>query len=271
MKNTTLIAGLCLLLFACKKSTTTPAANPGQTTGQIASIRIYSPSEPSLTIDTFVYDGNQNMIRAGYAQFDSVIPGTPYIDSGSYYFTFNSGSHVPASYRIIWSKEIILPGPPVLQDETHGLLYDSQNRLTGDTLLVNSVSTNTVDAMTWYTYAGTSIVGATGDTPDSIDITDSLLFNSSGNLVREADYEGPLTSPFDTSSYTVSAYSTYPNPLYNSTNALNMGIFLLNNGVVDAASKNLSADNIAKWNTDTSGRVVSSIGTDGTVTTYTYK
>jgi hypothetical protein len=238
MKNTTLMAGLCLLLFACKKSTTTPAANSGLTSGQIASIRIYSPSQPSLTIDTFVYDGNKNMIRAGYAEFDSVIAGTPYIDSGSYYFTFNTGSLVPTSYRIIWSKEITLPGPPVLQDETHDFSYDSQDRLTGDTLLVNRVSTNTVDAMTWYTYAGTSIVGATGDTPDSIDITDSLAFNSAGNLIREADYNGPLSSPFDT--------------------------------IVDAVSKNLPADNIAKWNIDASGRVASTIGTDGTITTYTY-
>jgi hypothetical protein len=268
MKNTTLIAALCLLLFACKKSSNNPTPSPGQ--NQLVSIHIYSPSIPSLTIDTFVYDGSRNMIRAGYVEFDSVIAGTPYIDSGSYYFTFNSGSHIPASYRLFWSKEILLPDLPVLEDETHGFLYDNQNRLVGDTLLVNRVSTNTVDAMTWYTYAGTSVVGATGDTPDSIDITDSLVFNGAGNLIREADYNGPLSAPYDTSSFTISNYSTYPNPLYNSTNALNIGIFLLNNGIVDAASKNLPADNIAKWNIDTFGRVTSSIGTDGTVTTYTY-
>ena len=40
MKNTVLMAGFCLLLFACKKSTTTSTANSGQTSGQIASIRI---------------------------------------------------------------------------------------------------------------------------------------------------------------------------------------------------------------------------------------
>jgi hypothetical protein len=270
MKKITLMAGICLLLFACKKSSTSPAGNSAQTSGQLASIRIYSPSVPSLIVDTFVYDGKKNMLRAGYAAYDSVIAGAPYIDSGSYYFTFNSGSQVPASYRIISSKEILLPGPPVLQDETHGLSYDSEDRLIGDTLLVNRVSSNTVDAMTWYAYAGTSIVGATGDTPDSIDITDSLVFNSAGNLVREADIAGPLSSPYDTSSYTVSAYSPYPNPMYNVTNALNIGIFLLNNGIVDAASKNLPADNIAKWNLDSSGRVVSTIGTDGTITKYTY-
>jgi hypothetical protein len=267
MKNITLIAVLCLLLFACKKSSNNPSPSPGQ--NQLVSIHIYSPSIQMLTIDTFVYDGNRNMIRAGYAAYDSG-GGVTYIDSGSYYFTFNSGSNIPASYRLIWSKEILLPGPPELEDETHGLLYDGQNRLIGDTLLVNRVAANTIDAMTWYTYAGTSIVGATGDTPDSIDITDSLVFNSAGNLIREADYNGPLSAPYDTSSYTISNYSTYPNPLYNSTNALNIGIFLLNNGIVDAASKNLPTDNIATWNIDTFGRVTSSIGTDGTITTYTY-
>ena len=267
MKNTTLIAALCLLLFACKKSSNNPIAGPGQY--QLVSIRIYSPSIPMLTIDTFVYDGNRNMIRAGYASYDSG-GGITYIDSGSYYFTFNSGSNIPSSYRLFWSKEINLPGPPELEDETHGLLYDNQNRLTGDTLLVNRVAANSIDAMTWYTYAGTSIVGATGNTPDSIDITDSLVFNGAGNLIRETDINGPLSAPYDTSSYTISNYSTYPNPLYNATNALNIGIFLLNNGIVDGASKNLPGDNIAKWNIDTFGRVTSSLGTDGTVTTYTY-
>ena len=267
MKNTTLIAALCLLLFSCKKSSNNPIAGPGQY--QLVSIRIYSPSIPSLTIDTFVYDGSRNMIRAGYTSYDSG-GGITYIDSGSYYFTFNSGSNIPSSYRLFWSKEINLPGPPELEDETHGLLYDGQNRLIGDTLLVNRVAAYSIDAMTWYTYAGTSIVGATGNTPDSIDITDSLVFNGAGNLIRETDINGPLAAPYDTSSYTISNYSTYPNPLYNATNALNIGIFLLNNGIVDGASKNLPGDNIAKWNIDTFGRVTSSLGTDGTVTTYTY-
>ena len=269
MKIITLLAGLCLLLFACKKNTSTPANHSGQASWQVASIYIYSPSVPSLIIDTFVYDGNQNMIRVGCAEFDS-LGGTAYIDSGSYYFTFNSGSNIPSSYRLFWSKEINLPGPPELEDETHGLLYDGQNRLIGDTLLVNRVATNDIDAMTWYTYAGTSIVGATGNTPDSIDITDSLVFNGAGNLIREADYVGPLAYPWNSSVYNVSAYSTYPNPLYNTTNALNIGVFLLNNGIVDGVSKNLPADNITKWNTDGSGRVLSSIASDGTITTYSY-
>lgn len=269
MKIITLLAGLCLLLFACKKNTSTPANHSGQASWQVASIYIYSPSVPSLIIDTFVYDGNQNMIRVGCAEFDS-LGGTAYIDSGSYYFTFNSGSHVPAAYQLLWSKQIVLPGPPVLQNESHGLFYDKQDRLTGDTLLINNDSANVPDAMTWYTYAGGSIVAATGNTPDSIDVTDSLVFNGAGNLIREADYVGPLAYPWNSSVYNVSAYSTYPNPLYNTTNALNIGVFLLNNGIVDGVSKDLPADNITKWNIDGSGRVLSTIASDGTITTYSY-
>jgi hypothetical protein len=170
----------------------------------------------------------------------------------------------------IWSKQILLPGPPELENESHGLLYDGQNRLIGDTLLANNIIANTPDSMTWYTYNGATVVAATGNPSGNIDITDSLVFNGGWNLVREADYNGPLSNPYDTSSYTISNYSPYPNPLYNATNAMNIGIFLLNNGIVDAASKNLPADNIAKWTVDKYGRVTSTIGTDGTVTTYTY-
>ena len=267
MKNTTLIAALCLLLFACKKSSNSPTAGPGQY--QLVSIHIYSPSIPSLTIDTFDYDANRNMIRAGYTSYDSA-GGVTYVDSGAYYFTYNSGSNIPASYVFVWSKEILLPGPPELENESHGLLYDGQNRLIGDTLLANNIFANTPDSMTWYTYNGATVVASTGNSSGNIDMTDSLQFNGGGNLIREVDYNGPLSSPYDSSSYTISNYSTYPNPLYNSTNALNIGIFLLNNGIVDAASKNLAADNMAKWNIDTFGRVTSTIGTDGTVTTYTY-
>jgi hypothetical protein len=269
MKNLFFATAALLCLAACKKST--PNNSPTPNNSLLASIHIYSPANNSLTIDTFIYDANQNMVRAGYDNIDT-IGGFPYVDSGSYYFSYTSADHLPSSYLLLWSQLIVTSSPPVTQNQTDGLFYDGQGRLVKDTLVSNDIAADFPDSATWYTWSGSNIVCSTGDNLNSFDIVDSFTLNGAGNLIREADYEnvqGGIGS-VDTSAYTVSSYSTYDNPCYISTGAQNVGIFLLNNGIVDAVSKNLAADNIAKFNTDNSGRVISTIGSDGTITSYLY-
>jgi hypothetical protein len=50
-----------------------------------------------------------------------------------------------------------------------------------------------------------------------------------------------------------------------------LGAFFINEQTIDILSLNLPSDGMTKWTTDASGRVVSGLGTDGTITTFTYR
>jgi hypothetical protein len=251
-------------MYSCKKNS---SSNNSQTNSQLASIHIYIPVTTNATTDTFVYDANQRLVRFGFNNIDTA-GGLSYPDTGSYYFTYNGSSSLASSFHFLRSQTINAGQPPIPEDQTDNLFYDSQNRLIKDTLAANQIPANVPDSGVWYLYSGSTIAVITGDNKNSIDILDSFYLTN-GSITRWAEYD-PVQAgvgSVDTSILAFS-FSSYANPAYNSAIALTTGIFLLENTGLDAVSKNLPT--AAKFNTDSQGRVTSTIGTDGTVTTYTY-
>ena len=269
MKNSLLLAAILLLAFSCKKSS---SSSPSSQSGPVlVSARVTGPGNQWWEYDTLVYDANKNIVRLSIYGGDSIGSGIE-IDTGSYYLTLNASTGLPSSYHLLWNKEINYPSTFVNVDETHNLYYDSQSRLLEDSLVVNNVSANDPETATYYTYPSGYIISSGYDANFSpgVNFVDSMQFNSADNLIYQSEYSGMPGNQVQEDQTTFVNYSSYANPFYSSRYAMNLGVFLLDQVGVDGVSKNLLADNIVTFNRDSTGKIVSTVATDGTVTVYTY-
>lgn len=266
MNKKLLLFGIAAFLFSCKKNTSSPA-NASEVAA--TSYTYYSPANHYLATDTLTYNANQDLVKISHYDYDSSGgAASVYIDTGSYTFTVNPSTGLPTSYTMLWYKSAL----GVSENEIHNLFYDNQDRLIKDTLVSNLVSANDAHIVAYYSYSGGNIVGNSysQSSPDSISYTDTITLNN-GNVIRQAAYTGDLSSNFQVEYNTVNSYSSYTNPIYNSSLALNIGVLLLDGNLFDALSKQLPADGMAKWTTDAKGRVVTVVGNDGSIYSYTYR
>jgi hypothetical protein len=268
MNKKLLIPGIAIatLLFGCNKNSSSPvnAATIGAT-----SYTYYSPANHYLEKDTLIYNSSQDLVKISHYDYDSSGGASSvYVDTGSYAFVVNPSTGLPSSYTMLWYKSAL----GVSEDEIHNLVYDSQNRLIKDTLASNLVSANDAHLVDYYSYSGSNIVGNaySQGSSDSISYTDTITLNN-GNVMRQAAYTGDLSNNFQVEFTTVNGYTTYANPLYNSSLALNIGVLLLDGNLFDALSKQLPADGMAKWTTDANGRVVTVLANNGDIYSYTYR
>jgi hypothetical protein len=262
-----LILIIPILALSCKKDISTSSVNASA--GTTTSYSYYSPANHYFEKDTLLYNTNQNLVKISHYDYDSSAgPTLVYVDSGSYTFTVNPSTGYPSSYTILWYSSAL----DVSQDEIHNLFYDNQNRLIKDSLAQNLVSSNDAHLRVYYTYSGNNIFcnAYSQSSPDSISYTDTITLNN-GNVIRRSAYTGDLSSNFQVVFDTVYNYSDYVNPLYNANLALNIGLLLFDDNLFDALSRQLPADGIVIWATDTKQRIVTAAGNDGSIYSYTYK
>jgi hypothetical protein len=275
MKKTILLLGTILGLFSCSKYQ--PAGNNGSSGQQnnsslVSSFALYSPLSKNLTKYTFAHDANGALIRLSYSSYDTT-GGIATLDTGSYNFTIDPTTHLASSYTLIWSK----PNAGIAS-ETHELFFDDQRRLIKDTLISGRTGQGDQTSV-YFNYSGNGIVcnGYTMNAYDSANRTygwgvsgiDSITLTN-GNISSQYEYAQSGSSWGMSYFYVVKNYSSYSNPLFSMDRSSGLGALLRNYNSLDCVSKSLPADGMANWTTDEKGRIVTGIGTDGSLTTYAY-
>ncbi len=276
MKKTILILGTILGLFSCSKYQAPPgSSNPVEqsSTAQVNSIALYSPVSKNLTKYLFAYDANGNFIRLSYSSYDTA-GGVATLDTGAYYFIIDPSTRLASSYTLVWNK-----ANTGAASETHDLFFDDQKRLIKDTLITGQASSGD-NASFSFLYPAGGIVSYryTMNAYDSVNKTngwgvsgiDSINL-SNGNIRTQYEYAQNGSAWVMAYSYVVKNYSLYANPLHGLDQFSGLGALLRNYNALDCISKSLPADGMTSWTADANGRVMSGLGADGSITTYTYK
>jgi hypothetical protein len=276
MKQTILTLGTILGLFSCSKYQAPPSTgNPGEqsSNSQVASLAMYSPSSKNLTKYSFVYDAKGNLTQLGYSSYDTT-GGVAALDTGSYYFTIDPSTNLASSYTLVWNN-----ANTGTFSQTHALFFDDQKRLIKDTLISGQAgSGNNAAFHFFYPASGIVSYGYTMNAYDSVSKADGwgvsgidsiTLIN--GNIGTQYEYAQNGNSWIIGYSYVVQNYSPNANPLHGLDRSSGLGALLRNYNSLDCISKSLPADGMTNWTTDANGRVVGGLGTDGSITTYTYK
>jgi YD repeat-containing protein len=267
MKKLLLILGVAVILFSCKKSAST--ASPS---ALVSSVVYYNPSTQNSVTFNLKYNSSQQITQLSYYSYDTS-GGTPYLDSGTYYFTVNAATNLPSAYMINSRKT----GYTSNDIETHDLFYDGQGRVIKDTMI--SGQANPGDSVanyfsypsnrilvrdySMYAYDPVNGYGWGASAVDTINL-------SNGNIINQNEYEQDGTGWDPQYSYIVNSYSNYANPFNNPHFSNSLGPLLRDQNSIDCVSKDLPSDGVLHWTTDSGGKVVSGLSVDGTITTFTY-
>jgi hypothetical protein len=275
MKNFIATAGLCILsisFFSCNKSN---ALNPTplfqDSLPKIFSV--YLPQIHTKLVEMFSYNNQTQLVSIQAYNYDSS-GGAPVTDSFSVSFTFTSIGQPPASYDEIFH---IQGDPPAGQTEHHLLSYDSQNRVTADSITATTTNSFSTQDVQYDNRGNTTIQWLFGDPqkPGSYVVNQIDTMNvQNETILTDINYsvpDGTLNHIFTRS------YSTHVNPLYNTSLANSLGCLMVFNNLMDFRSKYLPTQFMDQeganpaasinylWTTDATGSVVKGVGTDNSV------
>lgn len=270
MKKGALILGVICILAACKKNASSPTT---LSSNLVTAVSYKNAIAHSTVIFNLKYTSSQQIVQLGFYSYDTS-SGVPSLDTGTISFAVNPSTNLPSSYTISGRKDI----DSTVYVETHNLTFDNQGRMIKDTM-VTGQSLPGDSAASYYFYANNLILckGYSMYYYDSVTLgygwgpteVDSLTLNN-GNLANQVDELQNGTQWVLDNSYMVNNYSSYANPLYTAQLSASLGAFFRIQNMIDCLSKNLPSDGISQWTTDASGKVVSGLGTDGTVINFTY-
>ena len=280
MKKTVLILGAILGLFSCSKYQPSANSNNNGNSGstqnsnnsRVASLALYSPSSKNMTKYLFTYDASGNLVRLSYSSYDTT-GGIAALDTGSYYFMIDPSTQLATSYTLVWNN-----ANTGTASVTHLLFFDDQKRLIKDSVVNGQAQSGA--AAFYFLYPASGIVSNAYamNAYDSLRKTygwglsgvDSISLVN-GNIGSQHEYVQHGGSWVMGYSYVVKNYSAYSNPLHGLDQASGVGALLRNYNSLDCVSKSLPSDGMVSWTADANGRVVGGLGTDGSITTYTYK
>ncbi len=268
MKNIILASLILTTLFSCTKSSNPP---PPKDDSTLKSIVIFSPVLHVKQVISFEYDQNAQVTTLRKYEYDSTVnPAT--LDSVHLSFTPAAAGSFPGEYDLNFFQT----NPSSGQTEHHWLAYDNQNRVSRDSVGVNTSGNFTTLHFTYDDWGNTTIEQLAGDPQTPGSYTNLLqidtMYVQENNLYSDFAYTGLNGSGLI--HYISRNFSTDNNPVYNESWSNSLGVLLNLNGLVDFRSKNLpsymsyqddSFNTIALnfvWTSDAAGRVISGIGTD---------
>jgi hypothetical protein len=286
MKNLILLSLLSLMtisFFSCNKSGT-PNLGPAIQDTVPRSFSIYLPQLHSKAVEMFSYNAQAQLAKINAYSYDSS-GGTPVIDSFIVSLTITQAATPPSAYDEVYH---IQGDPPAGQTDHHELFYDTQDRVTIDSITVSSVSNFAVQHYLYDNNGNTTVEWLFGipSTPGSYSVNQiDTMFIQNENIMTDINYTlpgGTFNRLFTRS------YSTHINPLYNAALANSLGCLMVFNNFYDFRSKYLPTQFSDQedvnptivinylWSVDATGSVVSGIGTsaaDGSIQqiyTFTY-
>ena len=216
--------------------------------------------------ETFNYDANQNIAKISFLILDTSGEEV-LIDSGSYSFTYTSGSNLPSGYTYNYHNTMPVRGYDGLsQLETHLLYYNSDQRLIKDSGLdyrptsYFNYSGNTITYSTWLHY-GDSLVSYYRDSV-LLDDQGMLAFNYQIN--KNGENWDIYTIPYQNN-------ANLNNPLYRKNLSGSLGILFLAQDLGDFISRDLMTEYVTfDWITNSSGRVFGNLPGNGEIIQFTY-
>jgi hypothetical protein len=268
MKNILITSLVMTTLFSCTKSDTPP---PPKDDSTLKSIVMYSPVLHVKEVVSFDYDQNSQIATLRRYGYDSSVnPVT--LDSAHLSFTPAAAGSFPGEYDLNFFQT----NPSASQTEHHFLTYDPQNRVSRDSVGINTTGNYTTQHFTYDDWGNTTIEQFAGDpqTPGSYTtlVQIDTMYVQENNLYSDYAYTGLNGSGLI--HYISRNFSTENNPVYNGAWSNSLGALLNFNSLVDFRSKNLpsymsyqddSFNTIALnfvWTSDAAGRVIRGIGTD---------
>jgi hypothetical protein len=218
----------------------------------------------------FGYDTQTRLATIHAYSYDSS-SATPVIDSFFVSFSLTAAIHSPDAYDEVYHYQ---GDPPSGESEHHELFYDTQDRVTIDSITVATTNSFAVQHYLYDNNGNTTIEWLFGDpqTPGSYTINQvDTMFIQNETILTDINY----TLPGGTFNHLLTrSYSTHINPLYNATLANSLGCLMVFNNFFDFRSQYLPTQFIDQengsppatinflWSTDATGSVVRGVGTD---------
>jgi hypothetical protein len=272
MKKNLILLLSSIIWVSCSKPNDTPA--PPVVNSLVKSFSVSYPQSHIKNVTIFTYQQTDllgNIREYGYDTTNNIAAQ----DSISISFKLTDASTPPGSYDVTYSD---FQTPPAINTYHHLLTYDVQNRVIVDSVATSTNNNNTVihglydgsgnTTIQWF-YPDASV--SSGYSVNQID----TLFIPSANLQTEINYS--VNQGIENFNYLFTrTYSSNINPLYNSLISKSVGCILVFSQLGDYVSKNLPTQSSSQqlgssgssvdyvWTTDSSGKVVSGIGTDHT-------
>ena len=252
-------------LYACSKSNNAGSSRP-DVTGFPTASSLYDAANHILNLRTYLYDSSQNLAGVFFRENDTTNVGAGIftVDSGSYRFHVDPATNLPSGYLLDYRKGSV-GGQTVV--ESHLLYYNPQHQLIKDSGLLAVSGQNPNPPTKYYLPAGNTIVCNTFRN-GSASQKDTLI-SANGNLVYAASYlsNGSGWTKAFSISYT---YSTAAGPFYNQGLSNSLGAFLMEEGIGDFLSKNLTNNNGFAWVVGGNGKVASGSTPNGDYASFTY-
>jgi hypothetical protein len=273
--------GLVTFWSCNKTSSLTPPAPSGQDS-LLKSFSLYYPQNHTKSVEIFGYDQTTRLSSIHGYSYDTS-GGAPVLDSFLISFTMADTTMPPTSYDIVYH---ITGAPPAGNADHHVLLYDSQKRVTLDSIASSNVNDQSTQH---YIYDGGGNTTIQWLFPDpnaaggySINQIDTMLIQNN-HISSDLNYtvsngdDGMghyVIIAEDLTRLYTRTYSADINPLYNSSLSNSLGCLMAFNGVGDYRSSNLPeqfTDQEAGspsitlnyvWMTNTSGKVTQGTGVD---------
>ena len=269
MKKIISFLSVIVLFAACSKSNSNPPANntiPPEVLDSVSSLPVayyrYYPSNHEVHVRRYGYDSNNNLVYIFRQENDTTGNLYHYVDSGSYYFTINPSTNIPAGYREEYYEDYFMTS----KSEDHVLYFNDQKQLIRDSLSSAIASQASMDT---YTYTDQTIVRTTYyyyQNAFKVAYVDSMYLVN-GNMSRKVRYDYDPGYPILYDDWNLN-YSTNANPFYIHAISSGMGGFLITRGIEDFISPkmgNYDSDTKVSMTfvTDSKGRIISGTAPDG--------